>query len=86
MAYDPTAQTGDVIDVLGDCATLMGYEMRWCCRDSVSGRGLRLHQTTALADRNGIPTHRTPREAVVSFLQREGVTAFTCRPSETVQP
>ena len=81
MEYDPTAQTGDVLDVLGDCATLMGHDLRWVCRDSETGRGLRLHQTTATADRHGIPTHETPRAAVVAFLQREGVTAFTCRPS-----
>lgn len=83
MAYDPTARTGDVLDILGDVATLMDEDGRWVCRNSTTGRGLRLHQTTGDRWRE-LPTFRTPREAVVAFLQREGVTAFACRPSEAV--
>lgn len=48
---------------------------RWVCRQSTSGRGLRLHQVSADSIREdgthaltGGPTFATPREAIEHFI------------------
>ena len=47
----------DALDIAGN------YSIKWICRDSTTGRGMRLHQDPMI----GI--YDTPREAIMAYLK-----------------
>lgn len=45
-------------------------DLKWACRMSTAGRGLRLHQVSKRSEQN-LRTFDTPAEAIIDFIDQE---------------
>lgn len=54
--------------ILNDLLEFADPNLRWVCRQSSTGRGLRIHQTIEI---DGIKTYDSPEAAIKAFLNEQ---------------